>query len=552
MPTDVYDKIMTVAKRRGFLYPSFDIYGGVAGFYNYGPLGSQLKKNIEDIFRDFYLLKDNCVEISTPTVTLYEVLKASGHVDKFLDITVECKKCNQSYKAEDILEEDVPVEEGLEKGLIKCPKCGNVLKEGYPVNLMFSTEIGIGKTRDGFLRPETAQGIFTDFHLLYRYAREKLPLGVIQIGRGYRNEVSPRQGIIRLREFSMAEAEIFLDPENKTHPEFENIKKKKLYLYNNERKKDIIAEKAVEKQIIKNEALAYYMYLTQEFLISIGINKDKFRFRKHREDELAHYASECWDAEAYSERFGWIECVGIADRSAYDLKSHTDASDTDMHATRKYEKPETVKIKKIEPKMDVIGPQFKGKAGKIKQALEEMDAKKKGDITLDIDGEKVTISEDCYDIVEKEEKITGEKFLPHVIEPSYGIDRILYCILEHNYKETTKEGEKYRLLKLENDVAPVKTGVFPLVNNEKLIRIAKEIDKELRKNGISCYYDESGSIGRRYARMDEIGTPFCITVDYDTLEDDTVTVRERDTTKQKRKKIEELADYLKEKTFRHY
>jgi len=544
MPLDIYDKIMMLCKRRGFIYPSFEIYGGVAGFYDYGPLGSQLKNNIENLWRKYFLLKDKCVEINTPTITMYEVLKASGHIEKFTDLTVNCKKCKQSFKVEDIIDEKTSVEEAVKKNKVKCPNCGAQLKDAYPVNLMFSTKIGIGKSRDAFLRPETAQGIFTDFHLLYRYAREKLPFGVIQVGRGYRNEVSPRQGIIRLREFSMAEAEIFFDPKNKTHSSFNKVKNKELLLFDNKKEMKLSLEKAVKNKVVNNQALAYYMYLTQDFLLSAGVDPKRFRFRKHGDDELAHYATECWDAELYSDRFGWVECVGIADRSAYDLNSHIESSGTDMYALRKYDKPKTVKVKKIVPNMGALGPLFKGKAGEIKNILENMETIDVKKIKINVDGEEIIIPKDCYTIVEKTEKQSGEKFVPHVIEPSFGIDRILYMILEHNFVETKKKGEEYRLMKLNQVVAPVKVGVFPLVNDERLVKIAKDIDEKLRDASVSTYYDDSGTIGRRYARMDEIGTPFCVTVDHDTLKDDTVTIRDRDTTKQKRIDINEIVDKI--------
>jgi len=547
MSQDIYDKIMMLAKRRGFIYPSFEIYGGVAGFYDYGPLGSQLKLNIENLWRKFYLLKDNCIEIITPTITLLEVLKASGHVDEFTDFTVDCKKCKQSYKVEEIIDEKTSIEEAIKKGKVKCPTCGANLKDAYQVNLMFSTKIGVGNTRDAFLRPETAQGIFTNFHLLYRYGREKLPLGVIQVGRGYRNEVSPRQGIIRLREFSMAEAEVFFDPKDKTHPNFKDVKDKVLYLFDNKKEMKLPLEKAVNTKVVNNQALAYYMYLTQEFLMTAGVDPKKFRFRKHGDDDLAHYATECWDAELFSERFGWIECVGIADRSAYDLNAHIQSSGTDMYALRKFDKPKTVEIKKIVPNMGALGPLFKGKAGKIKAILENMEVKNTKKISVNIDGETIEIPKNCYEIIQKKEKVTGEKFVPHVIEPSYGIDRILYCILEHNYHEGKKKGEEYRILKFNPLIAPIKVGVLPLISDEKLIKIANQIDRDLREAGIKTYYDDGGSIGRRYARMDEVGTPFCITVDHDTLKDKSVTIRDRDTTKQIRKKIEDVISYIKDK-----
>ncbi|UCH71411.1 MAG: glycine--tRNA ligase, partial [Thermoplasmatales archaeon] len=350
-----------------------------------------------------------------------------------------------------------------------------------------------------------------------------------------------------LREFSMAEAEIFFDPRDKTHPNFHGVKNQKLYLFDNEKEMKISLEKAVKTNVINNQALAYYMYLTQEFLIAAGIDTKKFRFRKHADDELAHYATECWDAELFSERFGWVECVGIADRSAYDLNSHIERSNTDMYALRKYNKQKTVEIKKIVPNMDVIGPLFRGKADKIKTILENTKIKDEKKISVDLDGETIEIPKKCYKIVEVKEKITGEKFVPHVIEPSYGIDRILYCILEHNYSETEKKGEEYRLLKLKTKIAPIKVGVFPLISEGNLVKFAKEIDKDLRDNGILTYYDDSGTIGRRYARMDEVGTPFCITVDHETLENKTVTIRDRDTAKQERKKIEDLIRHIKDK-----
>lgn len=547
MPQDIFEKIMTLSKRRGFIYPSFEIYGGVAGFYDYGPLGSRLKENIENLWKKYYKYRDNCVEIETANITLFEVLKASGHVDEFSDLSVDCSQCNESFKVEGIIEDDLTVDEALEKNLLKCPNCGNDLKDAYPVNLMFQTKIGIGSSRDAFLRPETAQGIFTNFHLLYRFAREKLPFGVIQIGKGFRNEVSPRQGIIRLREFNMAEAEIFFDPNDKKHSGFDKIKNKKIHLFDNEKEIDITYKEAVDDGIVNNEALAYYMFLTNDFLLSIGVDLKKLRFRKHDDSELAHYAQECWDAELFSERFGWVECVGIADRSAYDLESHIKSSKNDMYAMRKYDEPKTVKLKKFIPKMDVLGPKFKENAGLVKKMLEELDPEKTDEPVVEIKGEKIIISKDCYDVEESVEKITDDKFVPHVIEPSYGIDRILYCILEQNYKETKKKDEEYHVLTLKPSVAPVKTGVFPLVSDKKLVEIAKGIDEKLREEFIDSYYDESGSIGRRYARMDEIGTPFCITVDHDTLKDESVTIRDRDSTKQKRVKIGNIVDEIKKK-----
>ncbi|UCH71701.1 MAG: glycine--tRNA ligase, partial [Thermoplasmatales archaeon] len=246
-------------------------------------------------------------------------------------------------------------------------------------------------------------------------------------------------------------------------------------------------------------------------------------------------------------RFGWIECVGIADRSAYDLNAHIQATGTDMYALRKFDEPKTTEVKKIVPNMGVMGPLFKGKAGKIKTILENMEVKDIKKISVNVDGETIEIPENCYEIIQKKEKLTGEKFVPHVIEPSFGIDRILYCILEHNYHEGKKKGEEYRIIKFNSVISPIKVGVLPLISDDKLIKIANEIDKNLRDAGIKTYYDDSGSIGRRYARMDEVGTPFCVTVDHDSLKDNTVTVRDRDTTKQIRIKIDNIIGHIKDK-----
>lgn len=540
MRKDKYEKIISLAKRRGFLNPSFEIYGGVAGFYSYGPLGSIMKRNVENLWRAFYLFREGFVEIDTPTITPFEVLKASGHVDEFTDLTAICDSCGRFFKAEDI----------KENGKYVCPICKKEIKNLKYTNLMFHTKIGVGDERKGFLRPETAQGIFTEFHNLYRFVREKLPFGVIQIGRGYRNEIAPRQGVIRLREFSMAEAEIFFDPSNKRHQDFDRVKEEEIPLFIEGKIKPIKVKDAVDKNIIGNEALAYYMLLTYKFLIACGLNRNKIRFRKHEKSELAHYARECWDAEVYSDRFGWIECVGIADRTAYDLESHIKYSGADLYAIRRLDTPQERETEKIEVDMGKIGPLFKEKAKAIKEKLEKLELSKLDlgeDLEIELEGEKIRIPKDCYSVRKVKEKVTVERFIPHVIEPSYGIDRIIFHILEHSYYETTKSGEEYRVLKLPYLVAPIKTGVFPLVSDERLCKIAREIDKMLRRNCIESYYDESGSIGRRYARMDEIGTPFCITVDFDTLEDNTVTIRDRDTTEQIRIRIDELVSFFRQK-----
>jgi len=492
---DKYSDIISLSKRRGIFYPSYDIYGGEAGFYDYGPVGTLLKNNVENKWREFYVLREKFLEISTPVITPYKVLKASGHVDKFLDEIMTCRKCGMAVKAEEVPEEN--------RRKMECPECGGELEESR-VNLMFETDIGPRKREKAFLRPETAQGIFVNFPSLYQFSRKKMPFGVVQVGKGFRNEVSPRQGIIRLREFSMAEAEVFFDPENKDHERFDEIKDDIMTIIpaGMDEIKDTVVN-IVEKGIISNSALAYYMALTKRFLLSVGIDGEKLRFRQHLQDEMAHYASDCWDAEILTS-LGWIECVGIADRTAYDIKAHMDATGVDMTAFKLYDEPVKEKKKVIVPKMDKIGPAFGKNAKKVKEALEQVGVN--GPVHVEIDGKDTEIGREFYDVVEKEVVVTGKNFIPHVVEPSYGIDRIVYCILEHSYIEQEKEGERYVTLRLPPAVAPIKAGVFPLVNKDNLPSIAREIETELRNNDIVAFYDEGGSIGRRYARMDEIGT----------------------------------------------
>lgn len=548
-----YSKVITLAKRRGILWPSYDIYQGVRGFYDYGPLGALLKHNIEKVWRDYYIIGEGFAEIECPNIAPEIVFKASGHLEKFQDILVECKSCGESFRADHLLADDNMDIDGIRRAIkerdIRCLECGGELSEPKGFNLMFKTQIGARSDKVGYLRPETAQGMFLNFALLYRYFREKLPFGVVQIGRGFRNEISPRQGLIRVRELNMAEAEVFVNPKEKTHPRFNELKDENLTLVPQDGiERRMSASDAVEKRIINNECLAYYIALTKKFLIDVGVDEGKLRFRQHLQREMAHYAEDCWDAEALlylGEREGeWIELVGIADRTCYDLERHQRFSGEDLTAFIQYDEPKDVEKEIVEAKMNIIGKEFKKDAMKVKSALEALspeEIRDKDSITLKIDDAQVSVSKDAWKIVKVREKVHGEKIFPHVIEPSYGIDRIFYTVLEHSYFE--RDG--YTILKLSPRIAPIKVGVFPLMAKDGLDEKAKEINNILRTQGIMTYYDESGSIGRRYARMDEIGTPYCVTIDYDTLKDGTVTIRDRDTTEQERVSIEELDFRLK-------
>ena len=556
-------KVMNIAKKRGFLWSSFEIYSGAAGFFDYGPLGAILKNNIISKWRNYYIVGEGFYEIESPTIMPEEALKASGHVDNFTDPMTECKDCLEVYRADHIIEDTIGEDvEGLEdqrlteivsENQIRCPKCGGHLTHVWSYNLMFQTLIGAKGKAKGYLRPETAQGIFIPFKRLLRFFRGKLPFGVVQIGKAYRNEISPRQGVIRLREFTQAEAEIFVDPTEKKHPKFSKVANDDLKLLSadaqlNKQDPEIVkAAKAVEEGIVSSEVLTYQLCLAGRFLSDLGIPLEFIRFRQHLPTEMAHYAIDCWDVEVQTDRFGWIEIIGIADRTDFDLKSHSSHSSEDLSVFIEYDEPKKVKKLVVKPDMKKFGPLFKGDAPKVIKALEDLDASEvqkafdnNENYKIEVDGKLTEISSDIVSFSEKEEIIRGEKVYPHVIEPSFGIDRIIYSVLLHSY---TEDGDR-TFLKLEKQIAPVGVNVFPLVNNDNLISIAHEISDELRNQGIISEYDGSGTIGRRYARSDEIGVPFAVTVDHETLENKTVTIRNRDNLEQIRIPVNEVYSAL--------
>lgn len=544
--------VLSLCKRRGFLYPSFEIYGGVAGMYDYGPLGTALKNNIIEIWRRLYTLGEGFIEIDSETVGPEIVFKASGHVDEFADKMVKCKGCEEPYRADHLVKDRHPnpgalkeeeLDELIRANNIVCPACGGELSSVEEFNLMFKTTIGPGSGRVGYMRPETAQGIFVNFPNLYRYNREKLPLGVIQVGRGYRNEISPRQGVIRLREFNMMECELFVDPEDKSWPRYKDVKDEKLRLLANDgRELEITVAEAVEQGVICNQVLAYFLWFTQEFLKAIGVDGERLRFRQHERTEMAHYAMDCWDAETLLS-YGWTEIVGVADRGCWDLSRHAQFSGADMTAFKRFDEPQEVELDRIKPRYDKLGPTYKAKAGKIGKAMEAADPAevRDGTLTVEVDGERFSMGSDLFEVVRVKEKVSGVKVVPHVIEPSHGLDRITYTVLEHAY--TMRDDQT--VMRFSPAVAPIKVGVFPLMSRDELDDMAKEIDQELRFGGIETFYDDSGSIGRRYARMDEIGTPWCVTVDYQSLQDGTVTLRERDSTEQIRVRCGDILNVVR-------
>lgn len=561
-----HDKMTNISAKRGFLWPSFEIYSGVSGFTDYGPLGASLKNNIMQKWRKQYVSGEGFYEIEGPTVMPKEVLKASGHVDNFTDPMTKCEECGEVFRADHIIEEVIGEDvESLENeeldqividNNIRCPECGGKLANIWNYNLMFKTMIGAKGDKVGYMRPETAQGIFILFKRLERFFRGKLPFGAVQLGKAYRNEISPRQGVIRLREFTQAEAEIFLNPKDKTTPKFAQIADEILYLNSQEVQENngeplkITAKKALDKGIVANEMLIYQLYLAKKFLNEIGIPDDVLRFRQHLPGEMAHYALDCWDVEVLTDKYGWVEIIGIADRGDYDLSSHSKYSNDELNVFIEYDEPKKVKKTVVKPNLSKFGPVFKGDSPKIKQAIEEADPTEVMK-AIEEDGKFVVELDKTYEVPEEllifedvEEEINGEKIIPHVIEPSFGIDRIVYSVLLHSFHTAENEDDK-DYFKFAKSIAPVQLGIFPLVNKEGPREIAIELTEKLRSHGFTVEYDASGTIGKRYARADEIGIPLAITVDFESLEDNQVTVRDRDTEQQERIAIDSLEDYLK-------
>ena len=546
------ERLSGMLKRRGFILPAYEIHGGSKGLYDFGPNGGRLRNRVNQIWLDHWISTGNITEISCPTITPFEVLEASGHVGEFSDYMTVCLECNEVSRADVILEQFHPNPDSLSRVelqdlLVKaqppCPSCkASSWSEVTAQNLMFNTTIGAGDSgRPAFLRPETAQGMFTSFPVLYRHFRERLPFGAVQIGKGYRNEISPRQGMIRLREFNMAELEYFIDPEMPLDHDFSDWSGVEFNLISEDRGEvNMTIEQAVDTGLVRHGTVGYFMAKTYDFLTKVGINKSKIRFRQHETNEMAHYATDCWDAEIFGS-YGWIECVGIAHRGCYDLEAHEQYTGKSLRARREFTTPKEVVIDGWTIDGSVAGPAFKSLAGKVKTLVESLPADAEFPRLANIDGNQVTIEHDHVKRLQRTDSITGEWFIPHVVEPAFGIDRIIWHILDHAYEETTKQGENYTLMKLSPTIVPVDFAVFPLFEKGGMKDIAMGVNQQLNSRlGVVSVYDSSGSIGRRYARADEIGIPICVTVDHQSVTDNTVTVRNRDTGEQRRVKISEL------------
>jgi len=458
-----------------------------------------------------------------------------------------------AYSQEDLAEV-------LKKYEVKAPDTGNDISDPYPFNLMFQTSIGPTGKAIGYLRPETAQGMFINFRRLIEYNGGRMPFAAAQIGLGFRNEISPRAGLLRCREFPMAEIEHFCHPKHKDHPKFKNVANVVMSLLSaeNQTGEGLTVEMkigdAVKKGIVNNETLGYFMARTQLFFLSVGIKRDKLRFRQHKATEMAHYAADCWDGEIHT-TYGWVEMVGLADRSAYDLKAHTNGSKVDLSAQTQLDQPKHIKVCTVKPNMGILGRTFRKDAKPIQTYLQAMDetaamefrekiAQKPQDIKL-CGGKTYTITKEMVDIKMEEKKISVEKFIPSVIEPAFGVGRVMYAILEHSYVEKKKNDEVQRMLHLKPSIAPFKVAILPLGSTPQFGSVVEDIRSRCVRLNLATKIDTSGaSIGRKYARADEIGVPFAITIDFDTFKDNAVTVRDRDTTQQIRVQLNEVTTIL--------
>lgn len=579
--------------RRMFIVPSFEIHGGVSGLFDYGPPGSALKEEMVQLWRRHFILEDNLLQIECTTLTPYNVLKASGHVDKFEDLMVKDAATGDCYRADKLLEDHIERMLETDKTIdskrqdelriikaqadafspaeikqhfadlgIKAPLTGNDLTDPYPFNLMFQTSIGPTGQLPGFLRPETAQGMFVNFRRLYDYNNGKMPMGVAQVGTAYRNEIAPRNGLLRVREFSMAEIEYFVHPQEKDHVKFSTVADLKLNLFPKENQVgdgklvSMTLREAVEKGTINNETLAYFLGRTAMFFHKIGIRPEGLRFRQHLDTEMAHYASDCWDAEVLMSS-GWVECAGHADRSAYDLEVHSKATRTELVAKKSYPEPIMREVVVLKSNKGLMGRQFRAENAAVQAAIEELaenkeraqaaknDLETKGEtVVAAANGKEYTITKDMLTVTFEMKKISEEKYIPHVIEPSYGIGRIITGILEHTFY-IRESDEQRAVFAFPPCVAPVKVIVLPLDNRIDVGPI-RTLCSKFSSLGVSFITDESSaSVGRRYARADEIGVPFAITYDHETPEDQKVTLRERDSTRQVRVPVEEVPALVK-------
>jgi len=476
-----YDQIMQLALERGFYFPSCEIYSDAqAGFWEYGPSGVSMKNKFIELWRRELVRRDRMWEIDGSQIMSQSVFVASGHLSSFADPIVACQKCRSIFRVDKMITEITSIvlpesadlsefDKVISEKKIVCPRCKGQFDAAHKFNMMF--KVGIGpELEPAYLRPETCQSIFVDFPRLFKTMRGKLPIGIAQIGKSFRNEISPRQSLLRLREFYQAEIEVFCNPNKLDNLEkFSEVENTELRIMVGDNIEIMTCKQALDSGILPNKLVAYYLSLLIEFYQKTGIDVTKSRFRKLGDKEKAFYASVAFDFEVET-TIGWLELVACNYRSDYDLKSHT------------------------------------------------------------------SVSKEKFEVLDDDVKV-----LPHIFELSMGIDRSLYTILEHSFRED-KENERI-VLSLKSYLAPIHVGVLSLVKKDGLAEKAEEIFSTLQRKH-DAFLDHSGAIGRRYRRLDEVGAPFAITIDHQTLEDQTVTIRARDSMNQERIKISDLDLHL--------
>ena len=481
-----YDQIMKLALEKGFYFPSCEIYADApAGFWEYGPTGLKIKNKLTDLWRREIIRRDGMLEIDGSQIMSKSVFEASGHFSNFTDPIIKCTECSSTFRVDKLISErvgrDIPERTPNEEldaiivsNDVRCPTCKGKLGKTTRFNMMFKLEIG-PSAEEAYLRPETCQTIFVDFPRVYKTMRGKLPLGIAQLGKSFRNEIAPRQSLLRLREFYQAEVEIFCNPaklDDISH--FSEVSSTHLRISpDGVSVEEVTANESLKRGLLPNKLVAYYLSILADFYTKTGIDMQRTRFRQLGDDEKAFYASVAFDFEVETS-IGWLELVACNYRSDHDLKGHSMVS---------------------------------------KQNLEVIDPSDQS------------------------------KILPHVFELSMGIDRSIYAILEHSYFEDSEHDDR-AVLKLKPYLAPILVGILPLVNRDGLPEKSQMIHSELKRE-FDSYYDDSGSIGRRYRRLEQVGVPFAITVDKTTLQDNSVTIRQRDTMKQERVQISSLKDYLR-------
>lgn len=616
------ERFESLMKRRFFYVPSSSIYEGrnAAGLYDLGPTSTALKSKIVEQWKAEFVYRDafeKVFEFEGSSILPEAVLKASGHVDKFQDVLVRDLGTEECHRFDHLLfgaiEREVAsgaadqskllsAKQDIAEGesspehcrlvqekfqLLQHPDTGNELSKPFPFNLMFDVSVGPEGKQKAFLRPETAQGIFVNFQRFYDQAGSKLPFAVSCVGQAYRNEASPRQGLLRTREFSMAELEYFHWPDEKVHGSFSELAEASFPMLLNgdckrlacgvEREDErgvgwLQLGDATRKGVISNELTAVYIARVLRFLQSIGVREDRVRFRKHESTELAHYSSECWDAEIYSDRYGWIECVGISDRACYDLKAHAKHT-SHGHGLRAFrlfpEGPKKVREVVVQPRQPVFGKHFRKQAKSLQEVLKSLPqeeavaveaAIESGDESVMVtlpDGDSLLIPTELLSCTRRDTTASGVAEFPHVLEPSFGLGRILYCVLEHSFY-LREDDENRGVLAIPRNLAPITCSLLPLSNDSELKEMVRSISKELSRRSVRHVVDDSSSsIGKRYARSDELGIPFAVTVDFESagasgsndparrsIAEATVTIRERDSMAQKRCSVAALAQEL--------